>query len=100
MTIKITTEFINELKAKAKLATPGIWTWEDDPPTLYAGRTSGSMKNFLKYGSFGTHGLNLLGRLDLDWNGKNNLDFIAATGPEVIVALLAEIERLPRENAK
>lgn len=46
-------------------ATPGPWTWEDGPATVYSGRTDGY------------HGLNLLGRLDPDWNGYNNLDFIA-----------------------
>lgn len=87
--IEITSELIDELRAKTKLATPGIWSWEDDPPTLYSGRTSN--------GFFATHGMNLLGRLDLDWNGKNNLDFIAATGPVVINALLDKIEELEKK---
>jgi len=70
------------LRAKTKLATPGFWSWEDSPPTLYSNR------------NYNMHGMNLLGRLDLDWNGKNNLDFIAATGPEIINALLDKIEEL------
>lgn len=46
-------------------ATEAPWAWEADPVTLYSGRT----------GEW--HGLNLLGRMEPDRNGKANLDFIA-----------------------
>jgi hypothetical protein len=95
--IEVTTELIDELRAKTKLATQGQWSWEDSPPTLYAGRLKFEPEEFSKYGFSGTHGMNLLGRLDLDWNGKNNLDFIASTGPEIITALLDKIEELEKK---
>lgn len=67
-----------EWRDLAEKATPGPWTWEDGPATLYSGR-----------GPF--H--DLLGRLEPDWNGQNNLDFIAAAR-SAVPALLAEVERL------
>ena len=66
-------------------STQSPWSWEAGPPTLYAGR----------YGMM--HGLNLLGRLEPDVNGKANLDFIVAAH-DCMATLLDEIERLTREN--
>lgn len=68
---------------QAERATPGPWTWEDSPPTLYAGRTPT------------LHGLNLLGRLEIDWNGKNNMDFIASSRTTLPVLARAVLELLP-----
>lgn len=77
--------------ALAEAATSGPWTWEDDPPTLYAGRRGGID---------GRAGLNLLGRLSPDGNTPANLDFIAAARegwPHAITRAIeaeAETERL------
>lgn len=68
-----------ELRALSEKATAGEWSWEDNPPTVYAGRTG-------DHGTFpGTsiriqrHGYNLFGRLnDLSWNGRADLDFAVA----------------------
>ncbi len=68
-------KLIPELKALVDNSTFGQWTWEPDPPTVYAGR------------SFNRHGLNLFGRLDPDSNTPANLDFICAirnAAPELI----------------
>ena len=84
----MTQEFLDDLRSKANNATQGTWTWEDEGnyhATVYSGRE--------KY----MHGLNLFGRLELDSNGKNNLDFITSASPEIVLALLAEIERLRKE---
>lgn len=66
-------EELMELSAKA---TQGTWSWEDGPATVYAGRVDkvGEFAGSPMYG----HGLNLFGRLEPDWNGKNNLDFVCA----------------------
>lgn len=76
---------LNYLALIAK-ASPPPWTWEDDPPTLYSGRED----NY--------HGLNLLGRLAPDTNGKANLDFTCAARegwPATIQALRKLRSRLP-----
>jgi len=90
--MEITTELLTDLREKSKLATGGTWTWEDDPPTLYAGR--GQYADHNLGCEIGFHGLNLLGRLEPDWNGKNNLNFITAASPDVILALLDYIDKL------
>jgi hypothetical protein len=75
---------VEKLRALANNATGGDWSWEDGPATIYAGRTNE------------THGLNLLGRLYPDWNGKHNLDYICAASPKNISAL---IDRLAAAEA-
>jgi len=57
---------VDYLQSLLSKATPGLWTWEDDPPTVYAGRDGDH------------HGWNLLGRLDVDVNGANNLNLLCA----------------------
>lgn len=69
----MTNDELAAIRARAEAATQGPWEWEGivgdttgfHRPTLYAERD----KNL--------HGLNLLGRMDPDWNGENNLNFIA-----------------------
>lgn len=80
-------------------ATGGNWTWEHDTHvkpdthTVYAGRDPGM------------HGLNLFGRLDVDWNGENNLNFICETRAllpkalDHIETLETEVERLRKIEA-
>ena len=80
--IKITPELLSNLKELASKATGDDWVWEDNPPTVY------SQRNCFQ------HGLNLFGRLELDWNGKNNLNFITNCNPRMALALLAELDRV------
>lgn len=82
----ITSARVRELSAKA---TGGEWSWEDGPPTLYAGRGSfGAIANFPI--PVPAHGLNLLGRLEPDSNGPANLDLIAALCSEPARARIAK----------
>lgn len=86
---------IENLKTIANKATQGNWTWEDDEnnvATVYSGRDNTPFK--------GTHGLNLFGRLDPDWNGKNNLDFITTFNPQFISTLLKRLEELEKNEQK
>ena len=68
---------VERLRALSKKATQGTWSWEDGPPTVYAGRVD-------PIGEFGGmpvcgHGYNLFGRLtDLSHNGRADLDFAVA----------------------
>jgi hypothetical protein len=90
----------DNLRSKANLATKGVWSWEDEGnniATVYSGRTSFDLKTF---GSSGFHGMNLFGRLQVDWNGKNNLDFITSASPEIVLALLDKIEELEKNEIK
>lgn len=57
---------IAELRRLLEKATPGPWSWEGDPPTLYAGRDGMH------------HGANLLGRLEPDADTPANLNLIVA----------------------
>lgn len=72
-----TTRRLDEIKERCEKATPGPWTWEDCPPTLYAQRDRFR------------HGLNLLGRLSPDANGPANLHFIAYAREDVPYLLAA-----------
>ena len=72
---------LDAIEARANAATGGEWTWEDDPATVYAGR-----------GDY-MHGLNLFGRLELDWNGPANMEFVCHARADV-PALIAEVRRL------
>lgn len=68
------------IAARCAKATGGEWTWEDGPATIYAGRTNDQ------------HGMNLFGRLDIDWNGPANLDFVCharADLPDLLAAIEA-----------
>lgn len=76
----LTNERLAELERLERGRTQGEWSWEDGPATLYAGRGEG-------------HGLNLLGRMEPDSNGKANLDFVCAFANDAR-ALLAELRRL------
>ena len=99
MSTDLTPEGLERIEGLARAATGGEWTWEDNPPTLYAGRTCpefDSTKPETWCG--GTHGLNLLGRLEPDCNGKNNLDFICAANPQTILALVARVRELELES--
>jgi hypothetical protein len=86
---KSLTEKFARAKDLCDAATGGEWTFEKDPAfganpathTLYAGR--GEMQ----------HGLNLLGRLDVDANGENNLAFICAAR-EILPQALDHIKAL------
>jgi len=75
------------MREAASKATGGEWTWEGvigdpyDLPTLYADRTDEQ------------HGLNLLGRLDPDHNGKANLNHIALANPANVTRLLDALDR-------
>lgn len=71
-----------ELDAKR---SKGTWSWERDEPlapgmpvthTVYAGRIDpiGEWNGVSVCG----HGMNLFGRMYVDWNGVNNLDYICA----------------------
>lgn len=73
------TDQITRLRKLLEEATPGPWTWEDDPPTVYAGRGVG-------------HGWNLFGRLEVDTNGPANLDLLCAA-TNALSALLDVAER-------
>lgn len=79
--------------------TGGEWSWEGtigdykfDRPTLYSDRNA--MIN-----GWPVHGLNLLGRLEPDSNGKANLDGICTLRNET-KALLDERDALAIENAR
>lgn len=85
-------ERLLELRAKA---TPGTWSWEDGPPTVYAGRVDpvGEIAGMSVCG----HGFNLFGRLtDLSRNGRNDLEYAVAC-VNATPALLARIEQLEAE---
>lgn len=85
---------LDELRTLHASATAGIWSWEENPPTLYAGREG----DFGEIAGFPVqrHGLNLLGRLDPDRNTPANLDWIAAS-KNSFSALAARIEKLEAE---
>ena len=73
------------IAARCDRATGGEWTWEDGPATVYAGR------------GVNMHGLNLFGRLDPDWNGPANLDFVCAARadvPDLLAALDTAEDRI------
>lgn len=86
----MTDDELKQIEERATRATAGKWTWEDEPimstyrcrvATVYSGRDGGM------------HGMNLFGRIEPDWNGTANLDFICHARADV-PALIAEIRRL------
>lgn len=76
-------------------ATSGTWSFEEDLSngpkhhlhTVYAGADQGR------------HGLNLFGRMVVDWNGENNLNFICAARSTLPKAL-DHIEKQDQEIAR
>ena len=83
-------ERLQEIQGRAEKATAGPWIWEDDGNAL----TYGSCQRATLYaGDRQMHGLNLLGRLEPDWNGFNNLQFIAHAREDVSW-LLAQVATL------
>jgi hypothetical protein len=85
---------LTAIAERLKAATPGEWSWEDDGDQ----HTYGQTRKATLYADRGptAHGLNLLGRLEPDANGFNNLQFIA-NAPADIRFLLAHVETLERE---
>jgi len=76
---------IERAKKHLSAITSGEWSWEDDGNEQTYGQCR---KATLYAGDRQWHGLNLLGRLEPDSNGRNNLDFIAAS--PVLVRELAD----------
>lgn len=85
---------IEKLRALYEAGARGTWSWEDGPPTLYAGRVD-QIGEIGGYPMFG-HGLNLLGRLEPDSNGKAVLDLIVAA----VNALPSLLDALDALHAK
>jgi hypothetical protein len=89
------------LKGIALAATGGEWSFEphsNGGHTLFAGR------NAVFPGSedcpfpMTMHGLNLLNVSDLDWNGKQNMEFIAALSPSIVLQLIQLLEDVAIEG--
>lgn len=93
---------IEKLKALAKAATPGPWSWDDEdfgPPdlrrrvTLYAGRVA-TDSGIEGLGPIQTHGMNLFGRMEPDANGTNNFNYVCAVSPENVLEIITELADL------
>lgn len=93
---------IEKLKALAKAATPGPWSWDDEdfgPPdlrrrvTLYAGRVA-TDSGIEGLGPIQTHGMNLFGRMEPDANGTNNFNYVCAVSPENVLEIITELTDL------
>lgn len=108
---------LNELKAKAEAATPGPWRVEDSPwmddfahwedcdraKQVWAQNEDGEDEEMLECNDRANHPGELTGPFTVDVGdyyalSEANADYIAAVSPDVVLKLIAEVERLRADN--